>query len=95
MNWIEKASDILSPLDEPLQSVIIRSGNQHSDETTLKCCDQRLPGRQEKESDVEPGTLVDTTSRAESIKIRQFLLITSTFLGRLSANGPKVTAYHW
>lgn len=52
-NWIEKASDILSPLDEPLQSVIIRSGNQHSDETTLKCCDQRLPGRQEKESDVE------------------------------------------
>lgn len=53
MGWIEKASDILSPLDEPLQSVIIRSGNQHSDETTLKCCDQRLPGRQEKESDVE------------------------------------------
>lgn len=50
---IEKASDILSPLDEPLQSVITRSGNQHSDETTLKCCDQRLPGRQEKESDVE------------------------------------------
>lgn len=44
---------IMSPLDEPLQSVIIRSGNQHSDETTLKCCDQRLPGRQEKESDVE------------------------------------------
>ena len=43
----------MSPLDEPLQSVIIRSCNQHSDETTLKCCDQRLPGRQEKESDVE------------------------------------------
>lgn len=42
---------------------------------------------------VSPSTSVDSTSRAESIKIRQFLLKTSALLGRLSANCPKVTAY--
>lgn len=53
VGWIEKAAKILEPLDEPLHNEIISSGYVHSDETTLKCKDQRLPGKGEKEEDIE------------------------------------------
>ena len=53
MGWIELAANMLAPLDEPLKEEITRSGNLHSDESTLKCRDRRLPGKGENEADVE------------------------------------------
>ena len=54
MGWIESAADILEPLDEVLQQEILSDTNVHSDETTLKTCDRRLPDKGEREEDVEP-----------------------------------------
>lgn len=54
MGWIESAADILKPLDEVLQQEILSDTNVHSDETTLKACDRRLPDKGEREEDVEP-----------------------------------------
>lgn len=54
MGWIESAADILEPLDEVLQQEILSDTNVHSDETTLKTCDYRLPDKGEREEDVEP-----------------------------------------
>ena len=54
MGWIESAADILEPLDEVLQQEILSDTNVHSDETTLKACDRRLPDKGEREEDVEP-----------------------------------------
>ena len=54
MGWIESAADILEPLDEVLQQEILSDTNVHSDETTLKTCDRRLPDNGEREEDVEP-----------------------------------------
>lgn len=54
MGWIESAADILEPLDEVLQQEILSDTNVHSDETTLKTCDRRLPDKGERENDVEP-----------------------------------------
>lgn len=54
IGWFRLASKIISPLDEPLRKAITDSGNIHSDETTIKCQDQRLPGKGEKEEDVDP-----------------------------------------
>ena len=54
MGWIESAADILEPLDEVLQQEILSDTNVHSDETTLKTCDSRLPNKGEREEDVEP-----------------------------------------
>lgn len=54
MGWFEKAAIILSPLDAPLQSEITSDSNMHSDESTLKTCDARLPGKGETEEDVDP-----------------------------------------
>ncbi len=53
VGWIEKAAKMLEPLDGPLHKEITSSGYIHSDETTLKCKDKRLPGKNEKEDDVE------------------------------------------
>ena len=50
----EKAAAILAPLDKPLQEEITGDGHMHSDESTLKTCDIRLPGKGETEKDVEP-----------------------------------------
>ena len=54
MGWIELAADILQPLDSVLQQEILSDTNIHSDETTLKTCDRRLPDKGEREEDVEP-----------------------------------------
>ena len=54
MGWIELAADILEPLDNVLQQEILSDTNVHSDETTLKTCDCRLPDKGEREEDVEP-----------------------------------------
>ena len=54
MGWIELAADILEPLDNVLQQEILSDTNVHSDETTLKTCDRRLPDKGEREEDVEP-----------------------------------------
>lgn len=54
VGWITIAADILAPLDDVLQQEILSDTNVHSDETTLKTCDSRLPGKDEKEEDVEP-----------------------------------------
>ena len=54
MGWIELAADILEPLDSVLQQEILSDTNIHSDETTLKTCDRRLPDKGECEEDVEP-----------------------------------------
>ena len=53
MNWIEKGAEILKPLDEPLHNEIANSRNVHADESTVKCMDKRLPGKDELEDDVE------------------------------------------
>lgn len=53
MGWIEIGANILEPLDEPLHTEIIASGNVHGDESTLGCKDQRLPGKGETIEDVE------------------------------------------
>lgn len=53
MGWIEKAANILEPLDAPLQKEITTSGEVHGDESTLGCKDQRLPGKNETVEDVE------------------------------------------
>lgn len=55
MGWFEKAAVILTPLDKPLQEEITDDAYMHSDESTLKTCDTRLPGKGEVEEDVEPG----------------------------------------
>lgn len=54
MGWFEKAAVILAPLDKPLQEEITDDAYMHSDESTLKTCDVRLPGKGEAEDDVEP-----------------------------------------
>ena len=54
MGWIALAADILEPLDSVLQQEILSDTNVHSDETTLKTCDRRLPDKGEREEDVEP-----------------------------------------
>lgn len=54
IGWFELAANILSPLDKPLQSEIISDSNMHSDESTIKSCDSRLPGKGETADDVEP-----------------------------------------
>lgn len=54
VGWIEQAVKILEPLDKPLQREIITDGYMHSDESTVKTCDTRLPGKGETEKDVEP-----------------------------------------
>ena len=54
MGWIELAADILEPFDNVLQQEILSDTNVHSDETTLKTCDRRLPDKGEREEDVEP-----------------------------------------
>lgn len=53
VGWIEQAAQILEPLDKPLQHEIITDGYMHSDESTVKTCDVRLPGKGETEKDVE------------------------------------------
>ena len=53
MNWIKIGADLLAPLDEPLQQEIINSGEDYCDESTVKTCDKRLPGKDEREEDVE------------------------------------------
>lgn len=53
VGWIEIGANILEPLDDPLHSEIIATGNVHGDESTLGCKDQRLPGKGEKVEDVE------------------------------------------
>ena len=53
MNWIRIGADLLAPLDEPLQQEIVSSGEDYCDESTVKACDRRLPGKGEKEEDVE------------------------------------------
>lgn len=45
MGWFEKAAVILAPLDKPLQEEITDDAYMHSDESTLKTCDARLPGK--------------------------------------------------
>ncbi|EJX09848.1 transposase IS66 [gut metagenome] len=54
MGWFEKAAVILAPLDKPLQEEITDDAYIHSDESTLKTCDARLPGKGEEEEDVTP-----------------------------------------
>lgn len=54
IGWFRKSSDILVPTDAALRHEITSNGNEHSDETTLKCCDKRLPAKGEDEDDVEP-----------------------------------------
>ncbi|WP_165157784.1 IS66 family transposase [Parabacteroides sp. ZJ-118] len=54
VGWFELAAGILEPLDKPLQGEIITDEHMHSDESTLKTCDARLPGKGEREEDVEP-----------------------------------------
>ena len=54
MGWFEKAAVILAPLDKPLQEEITDDAYMHSDESTLKTCDARLPGKGEEEEDVTP-----------------------------------------
>lgn len=54
MGWIELAADILEPLDAVLHQEILSDTNVHSDETTLKTCDRRLPDKGEREEEVEP-----------------------------------------
>lgn len=54
MGWFELAANILAPLDKPLQNEITSDSNMHSDESTIKSCDSRLPGKGEAEDDVEP-----------------------------------------
>ena len=56
IHWLEIAADKLKPLDKPLHDEITSSGDVHSDETTLKVCDERLPGVGESGDDVEDGT---------------------------------------
>ncbi|MGN1254660.1 MAG: IS66 family transposase, partial [Prevotella sp.] len=52
IHWIEIGADILAPLDEPLHKEITSSGEVHGDESTLKCKDRRLAGKDESEDDV-------------------------------------------
>lgn len=54
MGWFEKTVVIVAPLDKPLQEEITDDASMHSDESTLKTCDARLPGKGEEEEDVTP-----------------------------------------
>lgn len=47
-------NDTPTTLDKPLQNEITSDSNMHSDESTIKSCDSRLPGKGEAEDDVEP-----------------------------------------
>lgn len=53
MGWIDKSANLFEVLDAPLRNEITSCGDEHSDETTLGCRDKRLPGKGEKEEDVE------------------------------------------
>lgn len=47
LHWIEKAADVLEPLDEPLHDEIINSGNYHADESTLQVKDRAMNASEE------------------------------------------------
>ena len=76
-NWIKKAADILTPLDEPTQEEILATGNDHVDESGIEVCDQRLPNKGEKEEDVEKDKHYFDRwmfcHHADSIKLTQFV----------------------